>query len=96
MLVTLSFRKKSSVNYGLNWSSFWTNKSLFTLDNANCCHQHNITGLFHRHFCKYFHDKGIRFSLTKDFNVDGGFQVYWNDFSLLKNKTCLQFWRVSK
>ena len=88
MFVAQSYRKKSSLlTTPLNWSQFWLDNALFTKEHANCCYQPNVTGLFHRHLFKYFHDQGIAYSLGCDFNFDGGFQSYWTElFKLCKEK----------
>ena len=86
MLVAVSFRKKTA-DKGLDWSSFWVDRSLFSKSHADALYQPNVTALFHRHLFKYFHDEGIIFSLSKDFNYPGGFQAYWSElFSLAKAK----------
>ena len=87
MLLAVNLRKSTAKNDNLDWSSFWVDKSLFTLEHANACYQPDVTSLFHRQLFKYFHDEGILFSLTSDFNYTGGFQAYWSElFALVKAK----------
>ena len=83
----------------LKESLLWLDNLLFTKEHADCLHQPNVTGLYHRQLFKYFHDEGILFSLAKDFNYEGGFQAYWRklfssakacpkDFGERPNKAC--------
>ena len=92
MFVAQNLRTKVSEGNGLDWSAFWLDKSLFTVEHAKSCYQPNVTSLFHRHLFKYFHDEGILFSLSNDFNFTGGFQAYWVElFSLAKGKRPEEF-----
>ena len=88
MFVAQHLRKKdTNLTETLNWSEFWLDNRLFTKEHANCCYQPNVTSLYHRHLFKYFHDQGIVYSLSSDFNFDGGFQAYWTRlFTLCKEK----------
>ena len=88
MFLAMHLRKKvSSSDDTLNWSDFWLDESLFTIQHANSVYQPNVVALYHRHLFKYFHDQGIVYSLSSDFNFDGGFQAYWTSlFALCKEK----------
>ena len=86
MLVAQKLRLKSS-DENLDWSNFWIDSSLFTKAHGKACYQPNVTSLFHCQLFKYFHDKGILYSLAHDFNYKGGFQAYWTAlWQLVKEK----------
>ena len=78
LIVAQKYCLKLSVGTDLDWSSFWTDKLLFTCEHTNALYQPNATGLFHCYLFKYFHDEGIIFSLSNDFDFEGRFQAYWN------------------
>ena len=91
LIVAQKLRKKSS-SIDLDWSSFWLDNSLFSLEHANACYQPNVTSLYHRHLFKYFHDEGILFSLSSDFKFEGGFDAYWKKlFAFAKEKRPKEF-----
>ena len=87
MILAVGFKKKTSTHQDLDWSSFWLNETLFSKEHADCLYQPNVTANYHRLLFKYFHDEGILFSCSRDFNYVGGFQAYWLKlFSLAKAK----------
>ena len=91
LIVAQKLRKKSS-SVDLDWSSFWLDNSLFSLEHADACYQPNVTSLYHRHLFKYFHDEGILFSLSNDFKFEGGFDAYWKKlFAFAKEKRPKEF-----
>ena len=91
LLVAQQLRKKTS-STELDWSSFWTDDTLFTIEYANACYQPNVTSLYHQLLFKYFHDEGVLFSLSSDFNFEGGFQAYWKKlFEFAKEKRLSEF-----
>lgn len=90
LLVAQHLRKQKSTN--LDWSSFLTDNSLFSTAHAQECYQPNVTALYHRHLFKYFHDEGVMYSMSTDFNQTGGFQAYWKEiFALCKSKRPADF-----
>lgn len=80
IFVAKNLRTNSFKGNDLDWSSFWVDKWLFTVDHAKSCYQWNVIRLFHRHLLKCFNDECVLFSLNIDFNLAEGFQAYWVAF----------------
>ena len=78
-----NLRTKVSEGNGLDWSVFWIDELLFTVEHVKSRYQPSVTSLFNRHLFKYFHDEGILFSQRNDLNFTWDFQAYWAELSSL-------------